>query len=68
MSGVGFTFGGGVQYYVAPVLALGAGVRWTVGEFDTVKFNGMTVDGFKLDATSTRLNLGVTWRPMLRPR
>ena len=68
ISGGGFTFGGGVQYHVAPAWALGAGIRWTVGEFSTVKVNNVSVDGFEIDATSTRLMLGVTWRPMLARR
>lgn len=65
ISGGGFTFGGGVNYHVAPTVALGANLRFTVGEFSTVKFNNVSIDGFELDATSTRLNFGVTWRPML---
>ena len=68
ISGGGVTFGGGLQYYVAPQLAFGASLRWTVGEFSTVKFNNVSVDGFELDATTTRLNLGLTWRPMLNRR
>ena len=67
MSGGGLTVGGGLDYHVTPAIALGASVRWTVGEFSTVKFNNAEFDGFKMDATSTRLNLGVTWRPM-KPR
>ena len=68
VSGGGLTFGGGVQYYIVPALALGANVRWTVGEFSTVKFNNVSVDGFELDATTTRMNLGLTWRPMFGKR
>jgi opacity protein-like surface antigen len=64
VSGGGFTFGGGLQYHVSPAVALGASLRWTVGEFSTVKFNNVSIDGFELDATSARLNLGVTWRPL----
>jgi len=64
ISGGGFTFGGGVQYHVRPEVSLGAGIRWTVGEFSTVKINNVSVDGFELDATSTRLMFGVTWWPM----
>lgn len=68
ISGGGITLGGGIQYYVAPAWALGASLRWTTGEFSTVKFNNVSIDGFELDATSTRLNLGVTWRPMAGKR
>jgi hypothetical protein len=64
ISGGGFTFGGGLQYHVAPSVSFGASLRFTVGEFSTVKFSNVSVDGFELDATSTRLNIGVTWWPM----
>ena len=68
ISGGGITFGGGVEYYVAPAWALGANIRWTTGEFSTVKFNNVSIDGFELDATTTRLNLGLSWHPMLGKR
>ena len=64
ISGGGLTLGGGLLYYLSPAWALGAGVRVTAGEFSTVKFNNVSIDGFELDATSTRLNFSVTWRPM----
>ena len=66
ISGGGITFGGGLRYHVSPAVALGASLRFTVGEFSTVKFNSVSIDGFELDATSTRLMFGVTWQPMLR--
>lgn len=67
ISGGGITFGGGVRYHVRPTVALGASLRFTVGEFSTVKVNNVSVeDAFELDATSTRLMFGVTWQPMLR--
>ena len=66
LSGGGITFGGGLRYHVAPTVALGASLRFTIGEFSTVKFNNVSLDGFELDATSTRLMFGVTWQPMLR--
>lgn len=68
ISGGGLTVGGGVEYFVAPAWALGANLRWTVGEFSTVKFNNVSVDGFELDAKSTRLTFGVSWHPMLGKR
>ena len=68
ISGGGFTIGGGVDYQVIPALALGANIRWTSGEFSTVKFNNVSIDGFELDATSTRFNIGLTWRPMRQRR
>jgi len=39
-----------------------------VGEFSEVKLNGVSVEGLELDATSTRLMFGVTWRPMMPKR
>lgn len=68
ISGGGFTIGGGVDYHFIPALALGANIRWTSGEFSTVKFNNVSIDGFELDATSTRFNIGLTWRPMRQRR
>ena len=64
ISGTGLTLGAGAQYYVSPKVALGLGLKWTTGEFSTVKFDNVSVDGLEIDATSTRLNLGVTWYPM----
>ena len=63
LSGAGFTFGG-AQYYVSPKRAIGVGLKWTTGEFDAVKVDDVSVDDLGIDATSTRLNLGVTWYPM----
>lgn len=64
LSGTGFTFGGGLQYYVSPKVAIGAGVKWTTGEFDTVKFDDVSVSDLGIDAMSARVNLGLTWYPM----
>lgn len=64
LTGAGFTLGGGIQYYVSPKVALGVGLKWTTGELDTAEFEGEKIEGLGIDATSTRLNLGVTWYPM----
>ena len=63
LTGTGFTFGGGLQYYVAPKWALGAAFKYTTGEFDKVKVDDVSVDDLNIDATTTRINLGVTWYP-----
>jgi opacity protein-like surface antigen len=63
-SGLGYTLGGGVQYYIAPGWALGADLRWTAGEFDKVQFGDVSIEGFEVDATTTRLSLGLTWYPI----
>lgn len=63
LSGGGFTVGGGVQYHFSPKLALGAGLKFTKGEFTTVKVDKVSVSGLDVDATSTRFNIGLTWYP-----
>ena len=37
------------------------GLRFTKGEFNKIRFENVSVDGFDIDATSARLNVGVTW-------
>ena len=64
LTGGGVSFGGGLQYYATPKVALGVGLKWTVGEFDRVKVDNVTVEGFDIDATSTRFNIGISWYPM----
>ena len=64
--GGGFTLGAGIQYYTTPSWAIGAGIKWTSGEFDSFKVDNVTIDGLEIDATSTRFNIGVTWYPQGR--
>jgi len=64
ISGVGVTLGGGLLYFFNPKWALSTGIKWTTGEFDDVKFGNVSFSGLKLDATTTRLNVGVAWFPM----
>ncbi len=66
ISGSGFTFGVGLQYYTTPNWAIGAGLKWTGGEFSSIKADNVTIDGFEIDATSARFNIGVTWFPQAR--
>ena len=54
--GYGLTGGAGVEYFVSPRVALDVGVSHSRGQFIAGPFDG---DGF----ASTRLNLGVKWRP-----
>lgn len=61
ISGTGYTLGGGILYFFSSRLALLGGLKWTKGEFNEVKFGNVTVEGFDIDATSTRLNIGLTW-------
>jgi hypothetical protein len=64
ISGGAFTVGGGAHYYVTPSVAFTASLQVSAGEFTTVKIDNVSIDGFEIDATSTRLSLGVTLYPM----
>jgi hypothetical protein len=62
-SGAGFSFGGGLLYFFNPKWAFNGGLKWTTGEFSTIKVDNVSVTGFEADATSARVNLGITWFP-----
>jgi len=66
--GGGISAGGGFEYFATSGLALGGAFKWTSGQFTQVKFDKVTIDGLKLDATSMRFNMGLTWYPMGRGR
>jgi hypothetical protein len=61
--GGGVSFGGGFQYFPTRSWALGGAFKWTTGRFDRVKVDNVTIDGWKIDATSARFNMGFTWYP-----
>jgi hypothetical protein len=61
-SGTSPTAGLGAQWFMSPVLALDAGANWTFGNFSDVQTNGTNV-GTKLNATSTRVMVGVALYP-----
>jgi hypothetical protein len=64
LSGTGVSFGGGLQYHITPSMAIGASLKWSVGDFTTVKLDNVSVDGLEMGATTARLNLGFTWYPV----
>jgi hypothetical protein len=66
--GGGVSLGGGFHYFVAPTWAIGGALKWTTGQFSRVQFDNVSVDGFQIDATSARFNMGFTWFPMGRDR
>ncbi|MEW5915372.1 MAG: outer membrane beta-barrel protein [Gemmatimonadota bacterium] len=61
ITGSGFTLGGGFLYYFTPRMALNTQLKYTAGEFNKVRFDNVTVEGFDADASSARLNIGLTW-------
>ena len=66
-SGVGFTLGGGVQYFFSAPWALSTGLSYTFGKFDNPKFDGDEISGVESWAASgARFNIGMSWYPMAR--
>lgn len=63
LSGSSLSLGGGVAFHLAPSVALDLEVLWSGGEFSTLRVENVEVSGFDLDASSTRVNLGVSWWP-----
>jgi opacity protein-like surface antigen len=63
ITGAGLTLGGGVDFYFNESWALDLQLLWTGGEFNTIRVDNISVSGLDFDATSSRLNLGVSWWP-----
>ena len=63
LAGGGFSFGGGLLYFMNPKWALNTGLKWTAGRFTDAKYGNVTMTGFESDATTARFNVGVTWFP-----
>lgn len=63
LNGGGLTLGVGIQYYLSPKWALGAAFKLTGGEFDEYTVDDVTLRNLNMEATSTRLNFGITWFP-----
>lgn len=63
LSGAALTLGGGAQWFATRHVAFGGSVKWTAGEFTTLTVNDLSVDGLDVDATSTRINVGMIWHP-----
>jgi opacity protein-like surface antigen len=59
--GLGATVGAGVEYYFSPRFAVDVGLAHTRGRFSEPALPGEAAFGDKF--SSTRVQLGVTWRP-----
>ncbi len=62
LEGNGFTGGVGLNYFFGRRVALDVNLKYTAGEFDTVKFDGGSIstdDG--ISNSTARINIGVAW-------
>src|SRR5262245_14605662 len=48
VSGVGFSVGGGLNYFFNPRWAVTTALKWTTGEFTTIKFGSVTLDALEI--------------------
>ena len=66
LRGSGFTAGGGIEYFLRPTLALEGGLDFTFGSFSEGRVTGtgwQDLGDQALDATSSRVNVGISWHP-----
>ena len=63
-AGAGFTLGAGFNYFFSRSWAFNAGLMVTGGSFEDAEFAGSDIPDSGGSATSSRVNLGVTWYPM----
>ena len=61
--GGAFSLGGGVMFYFNETFAADLQLLWSGGQFDRIKIDNVTIDGFEFDATSGRVNIGILWWP-----
>jgi hypothetical protein len=61
--GGAFSLGGGVMFYFNETLAADLQLLWSGGQFTEIEVDNVTVDGFEIDATSGRFNIGILWWP-----
>ena len=62
-SGGSFSLGGGVGYYVTQKVALEALIKFTGGRFEDRNIGNVTIHDLDIEATSTRIKIGVAWWP-----
>lgn len=62
-NGGAFSFGGGISYYFSQTFAMDLGLKFTGGEFTEVSVGAGSLSGLDIDASSTRLKLGIVWWP-----
>jgi hypothetical protein len=62
-SGGALSLGGGISVYLQRTLALDIGLKLSGGKFTQVDVGNLSLSGLDIDATSSRLNIGLVWWP-----
>lgn len=62
-NGIGFNFGGGVDYAFSPKMSLSGSAAYTMGKLGNWTVDGDDVDAPDLDANGYKVNVGLTFRP-----
>jgi hypothetical protein len=60
-SGLGVTFGGGLNVHLAPTLAASVAIDYTVGSLSHFAVDGIPISGASVHAESARVYLGILW-------
>ncbi len=63
ISGAGLSAGAGLEVFFNPRLALDIALKWSVGNFNSFRFEGRDLGLDDASATTTRFNIGLSWRP-----
>lgn len=62
-SGGALSIGGGISVYLQRTLALDFDLKLSGGKFTQVDVGNLSLGGLDIDATSSRLNIGLVWWP-----
>ena len=62
-SGGSFSLGGGIYFYFKQTLGMDLGLKVSSGEFTEVDLGSVSLNNLDIDATSTRLKIGIIWWP-----
>ena len=62
-SGTSATLGGGLEVFFNPALALNVALKYSFGSYTDWTFEGEAFDVEDVGSTTTRFNIGLSWRP-----
>jgi hypothetical protein len=63
ISGGAASLGGGVSFFATETLAIETVLKVSAGSFDQITVGNVTRSGMDVEATSTRLKIGIAWWP-----